>query len=558
MSENITKSNRSIWASPYFLLLVLALGVFMTAMDSYIFVPALPTIVKELNTSLDWVSWTMTIFMLFWTAIMPIAGKLSDIYGRKRIYLLGVGIFTLGSILSSISWDIYSLIAFRAVQAIGAGLVMPAALAAMNSAVSDDKKGKTMGVLMAMAAVAMIIGPNLGGYFIQHFGWRTVFYINIPLGILAILLMLKFTESFGERKQHIDIIGSVLLVGALGSLLLGLVRLETLPFADYTVFPFFAAAFVLAILLILFERHTKEPILDIPLLSRGDVLSLNLAMMATNISLVCAMIYVPSFAQIILKMNVQDSGTILTPLSIGLLVTAIGGGILLDKFGARAMLLLGSIITLVAVFAMAQYVNDSTSLAIVLAVLGGGLGFGMGAFQIIMMSFMPESEKATGSGILNTFKNTGSTVGSVIGGFFLADATHKVVTMNQAFSNIFWFGTAMAVIALVFVVLLIVFGRLVPKYRTQPGKDGRFETIVIESEPSGQIQADGGTATEPLENISRPMASVQETYVDNGLYEINIRLRKDVLDAFRHECFDKEMTKSQVVDRALRSYLGLK
>ncbi len=125
MSENITKSNRSIWASPYFLLLVLALGVFMTAMDSYIFVPALPTIVKDLNTSLDWVSWTMTIFMLFWTAIMPIAGKLSDIYGRKRIYLLGVGIFTLGSILSSISWDIYSLIAFRGLQAIGAGLVMP-------------------------------------------------------------------------------------------------------------------------------------------------------------------------------------------------------------------------------------------------------------------------------------------------------------------------------------------------------------------------------------------------------------------------------------------------
>ncbi len=198
MIENITTGTRkSVWASPYLLLLVLALGVFITALDSYIFVPALPTIVKDLNTSLDWVTWTMTIFMLFMTATFPLAGKLSDIYGRKRMYIIGVGIFTLGSLLSSIAWDIYSLIAFRGLQAIGAGLVFPAAIAAMNSATPEGKKGKTMGALMAMAAVAMIIGPNLGGYFIQHFGWRTVFYINIPLGILAILLMARFEESFG-------------------------------------------------------------------------------------------------------------------------------------------------------------------------------------------------------------------------------------------------------------------------------------------------------------------------------------------------------------------------
>ncbi len=175
-------------------------------------------------------------------------------------------------------------------------------------------------------------------------------------------------------------------------------------------------------------------------------------------------------------------------------MTAIGGGILLDKFGARAMLLLGSIISSVAIFALAQYVNDPTSLAIVLALLGGGLGFGMGAFQIIMMSFMPESEKATGSGILNTFKNTGSTVGSVIGGFFLADATHKIVTLNQAFSNIFWFGTAMAVIALVFVVLLIVFGSMVPKYHMPAGKAAG---------QNGNILADGGTVTNTLENFDK-------------------------------------------------------
>ncbi len=460
MTENITTGTRkSIRTSPYFLMLVLALGVFMTAIDSYIFVPALPTIVSDLDTSFEWVTWTMTIFMLFYAAIMPLAGKLSDIYGRKRIYIVGVGIFTLGSLLSSISWDIYTLIAFRAMQALGAGIVLPAAISAMESATTKDNKGKTMGALMAMAAVAMIIGPNLGGYFIEHFGWRTVFYINIPLGILAILLMLRFEESFGENKQGIDVIGSLLLTGSLAGLILGLTRLETLPFSDITVFPFFGACGLLGILLILFERHTAHPILDIPLIMRGDVLSLNLAQMAVNVCMGCAMIYVPSFAQMILHMNVQDSGTILTPMSVSLMAGAIVGGVLLARYGAKIMLLLGCIAASGAVFYLAGYVVVSTTLAISLAGLGVGLGLGMGAFQLIMLSYMPESEKGTGTGILNTFKNVGSTVGSVIGGFVLADATRQAITFDQAFHEVFWIGFAMAAVSVIFVICLIVLSR---------------------------------------------------------------------------------------------------
>ena len=451
---------KDIWASPYFLLLVLALGVFMTALDSYIFVPALPTIVGDLHTSLDWVTWTMTIFLLFWTAIMPLEGKLSDVYGRKKVYIAGITLFTLGSLASSLSWDIYSLIAFRGLQAIGAGLVLPSALAAINSVSSEDKKGKTMGALMAMAAVAMVIGPNLGGYFIEHFGWRTVFYINIPLGILAILLMLKFKESFGETKERIDVVGSTLLVAALAALLLGLVRLETLPFADITVFPLFIACVLLGLMLFWFERRIQAPILDMPLIMRGDILSLNLAQLAINLSLVCAMFYVPSFAQLVLHMNVQDSGTILTPMSVSLMVTAIVGGVLLDKFGAKAMLLIGCVFASGAAIYLAEYVNDPTSLAIALTSIGIGLGLGMGAFQIIMLSYMPESEKGTGTGILMTFKNVGSTIGSVIGGFFLSDVTRKVATFGQAFHNIFWVGATMAIIAVVMVVFLIVWSQM--------------------------------------------------------------------------------------------------
>ena len=122
-----------------------------------------------------------------------------------------------------------------------------------------------MGALMSASALAMVIGPNIGGFFIEHFGWRSVFYINLPIGILAILLALMFRESFGDTKRHIDFMGSVLLAGGLASLVLGLNRLESLPLTDVTVFPLFLAALLLGVVLYRFENRTNDPILDIPL-----------------------------------------------------------------------------------------------------------------------------------------------------------------------------------------------------------------------------------------------------------------------------------------------------
>ena len=137
MSENVTiKTKKSIFTSPYYVMVVLMIGVFMMMLDAYIFSPALATIVKDFHTSYDLVAWISILYMLISTSVMPLAGKLSDLLGRKRIFIVGVLFFTVGSFLSSLSWDIYSLIAFRGIQAIGGGIIMPAALAAMSSACS--------------------------------------------------------------------------------------------------------------------------------------------------------------------------------------------------------------------------------------------------------------------------------------------------------------------------------------------------------------------------------------------------------------------------------------
>jgi len=461
MSEiSSDKSKNDLWSSTLYILIVLATGIFMTTLDTFIFAPSLPTIVVNFKTSLDWVAWTMTIYLLVVTAVMPLGGKLSDLFGRKKIFIAGITFFTIGSILSSLSWDIYSLIAFRAVQALGGALVMPASMSMVNNSTDKDKRGKTLGILMATSAVALIIGPNLGGYLIQNFGWRSVFLINIPIGILTILMALKLHEHHsvenGIEKPHIDVIGSLLLVGGLASALLGIIRLGTLPLTDITVFPLFITGLFMGILLYFHEKRVSEPILDIPTIMRGNVLSLCLSSLLLFSSFSCVIMYVPSFAQLVLNMNVQDSGMILTSLPVMLIVSGILGGVLIDRFGAKVVLLLGTLITSAGLLGLALSTHNPLSVVIPLAILGLGLGGCMSAFQIIIMSFMPEGKTGSGSGILSTFQNIGTTIGSLIGGFFLIAVSSGAVTYDIAFKNIFWFGWGMSILSALLIVYMIV------------------------------------------------------------------------------------------------------
>ncbi|MGF7117088.1 MFS transporter [Methanobacterium oryzae] len=461
MGEYTTdKTNKkSIGESPFFVMIVLALGVFMTGIDAYIFIPALPTLTKDLNTSFELVSWTLTVLMLFMTAVMPLAGKLSDVFGRKRLYIVGVATFIIGSFAASFSWDIYSLIVSMAIQGIGAGIVLPSAISTMNDSAPEDQRGKTMGVLMAMSSLAMIIGPNIGGFLIQNFGWRTIFYVNIPIGILAIILAFKFKESHGETNPHIDYMGSLLLIGSIATMLLALVRVQTLPFTDITVLPLFIASIVLFISLIKYEKRVSEPILDIPLLKKSKILSLNIAILLSGLATFTAFTYVPTFAQLVLNTNVQNSGLLLTPLSITLLITAILGGVLLDKFGAKRMLLLGSPVLSAGLFWLAYYVTDSISLSVALVLIGIGMGFTTSAFQVLMMSFIPRNEEGTGVGILNTFKGVGGTIGPIAGSFFLGTALSGTITYSHAFSNLFMFGTIVSIIAIILLIIVVIMDR---------------------------------------------------------------------------------------------------
>lgn len=473
--------------SPAYMLAVLAIGVFMAQLDVTIFVPALNSVVSEYKTSFEWVIWTVTIYMLAFTVTMPLAGKISDLYGRKRLYIAGVTLFSIGSLACGLAWDINSLIAFRILQAIGGGVIFPTAIAEIGSSIPVNKRGMAFGILMAVNSVAAIIGPNLGGFLVENLGWRYVFYINPPIGILAILLALKFPETFGEKKHSIDIAGSLLLAGSLLSFMLGIVRLEKLPLTDITVFPLLASSVLFTVVLILYEKRAPEPILNIKLLSRGDILAVNLAALTFGFCFFTIVLYIPSFSQLVLGLGIQESGSILTPLTVSVLIMAVLGGKLMDRYGMTPVILAGAIVISVTLFGVVYLVTGSFSLAVVLLIMGIGVGFCMGSFQNLMLSMVPDKEKGSASGVVNVFMNIGGILGPTAGSFYISGASKKFEemksamapsggmppagmdtqammfkalqeTMGQAFSDIFMLTAMISVLTIVFLAYLIFRG----------------------------------------------------------------------------------------------------
>jgi EmrB/QacA subfamily drug resistance transporter len=455
VSKNVTIINKSLFASPYYVLVVLLLGDFMMGLDALVFAPALVPLVKNLHTTFDLAAWVTIIYILLSTAIMPLAGKMSDIFGRKRVFILGVCLFTLGSLLSSLSWNIYALIVFRAAQALGGGIIMPTAFAAIGSMAPPDKIGKMMGILGSMSALTMIIGPNIGGFVVENFGWRAVFYINLPIGVLTILMALAFRENYGNVSHHIDVIGSILLGLGLGALLLFVNQLGSNPLTDITVFPFVLFALLLGVALYWYEKQTEEPILDMTLIFRGDILSINLASMMVFIGLMCSLGFTATFAQVVLGLSVQDSGTILTPVSLTMFLMSLAGGILLDRVGFRPMMITGGVITAVGLAGMAILVNSSISLIADLVVIGIGAGVGINAIQVALVSVTPRNEKGASMGINATFKGIGMMIAPITGGYLLSEGMKGIIAYRQAFTYLFGVGALTTIIAVGLILYFI-------------------------------------------------------------------------------------------------------
>lgn len=401
----------------------LLVAMLLSSLDQTIFSTALPTIVGELD-GVEHMLWVTTAYLVAATIMMPIYGKLGDLIGRKSLFIIALTLFLVGSVIGGVSADMTTLILGRAVQGLGGGGLMILSQAIIADVVPVRERSKYMGVMGAVFGVSSVIGPLLGGWFTEGIGWRWAFWINIPLGLLAVLFAVIFLKlPKHTTKVRLDIWGivtmavavtSIILVTSWGgtqyewnsALIIGLIITAVLA----------SAAFVLA------EYKAAEPIIPLKLFKSRNFVLATAAGLVIGVSMFGALAYLPTYLQMVTGVSATVSGYLMVPMVVGLMISAIGTGAIASRTGRYKWMPLASMVVLAIAFVLMSTLTPSTSIWIsmtYLFLLGFGIGLGMQILVLIVQNSFPNREVGTATASNNFFREIGASLGgAVVGAMF--------------------------------------------------------------------------------------------------------------------------------------------
>ena len=390
------------------------LSLFLASMESTVVATAMPTIVGQLG-GLEHYSWVFSAFMLASTTTVPLYGKLSDIYGRRNIYIIAMALFLIGSILCGRAETLTQLIFARALQGIGAGGIMPLAFILIGEMFSLEQRTKMQGVFSGVWGVSSIAGPLLGGFIVDQLSWHWIFYINVIPGLLAgaLVAFAWKDQARASERPAVDYTGAVLLTAGVILLLLGLMELGT-----SRSWILLAGAFALFLILIVVERRAADPILPIPLF-RDSLFSTAVAHgLFTGWAVFGTISFIPLFVQSVLGANATQAGITVTPMLLGWVGASILGTRILLKVGYRRLSLYGTGVFAVGATLLAFAGTTSTQILVMVFVtmMGMGMGFSIPAFVIAVQTTAERRHLGTATSMLQFSRSMGGTLGvSVMG-----------------------------------------------------------------------------------------------------------------------------------------------
>ncbi len=404
----------------------LMLGVLVAALDQTVVGTAMPKIIASLG-GMTLYSWTFTAYMLSSTSMVPIFGKLSDIYGRRRFFLLGIIVFMVGSWLSGISQTMEQLIIFRGIQGVGAAAIMPIALAAIADIFPPAQRSRIQGLMAGVWGVASILGPLMGGYIADNLSWRWVFYVNIPVGILSIAVVYfnLHDRPHPNVKRKVDYPGVVLLLSGLLPLLLAL----SLGGKDYawdspTIIGLFLVAAVMLVLFPIVESRAEEPLIPLALF-RNSIFTVSVINgFLIGVSIFGAMVFLPLFLQAVGGASATSSGLMLTPMMLAMMGTSALGGYLMSRIGYRKIALVSMATMVFGFYLVATMDAHSTGQQAMLYMVIAGLGMGptMPLFLIAVQNSVEYSRLGVATSAIQFFRSVGGTVGVTVLGALLASS----------------------------------------------------------------------------------------------------------------------------------------
>jgi EmrB/QacA subfamily drug resistance transporter len=392
------------------------LGMFLASLDQTIVSTALPTIVGDFHRS-DLLSWVITAYLLASTASTPLWGKAGDLYGRKRVFQLAIVVFLVGSALCGASQNMYELIAFRGVQGIGGGGLISLVFAIIGDVISPRQRGRYQGYFGAVFGVSSVVGPLAGGFFVDNLSWRYIFYINLPLGILALIVTNRVLKlPVRTREVQIDWWGALLLVGGVSSILLATQSGgKTYAWTSWQVVGLFALGAALLVGFAVREYMTAEPILPLNLFRIQIFTVSNIISFVSGIAMFGALAFLPQFLQLVHGVSATESGLLLLPLLIGVLSMSIASGLYISRTGNyRWFPLVGTVLVTVGLVLLTR-IGAHTSLAIVgldILVFGAGLGLFMQVLTLVVQNAVPRTQMGVATSSVTFFRSMGGTIGA--------------------------------------------------------------------------------------------------------------------------------------------------
>ena len=394
------------------------LGMFLSALDQTIVGPVLPKIVSDLNGT-DFYTWAVTIYLLTSTVTVPIYGKLSDLYGRKPILMIGIAFFLAGSALSGLSQEMWQLVLFRGIQGLGAGALFPIALAIIGDLFTPAERGKYQGLFGLVFGTAFLAGPAIGGFLTDTFSWHAIFYVNIPIGALALAVIWYLLPNIKhvERAGRIDYLGVVTIVLALVPILIGFTIAETDGFGAPVVWAWIGAGLAFLVAFVFVERRAADPIVPLHLFRNRTFSFSMVSIFFATFGFGAVIIFLPLYFLIVEGVSYTDSGYRLLPFMLGLIIASITSGQIVSRTGRYKPVIIVGIATLIVGMGLLTQLRagvDDLMLAAWMFIAGLGVGPTFAVFTIVVQNSVPFKELGAATSDLTLFRQIGTTVGIAV------------------------------------------------------------------------------------------------------------------------------------------------
>lgn len=437
--ENIVQNDKSLLTNKSNKVLVmvgLIIGLIFSELDETVVNTAMPTIIRDLG-GLSMYGWVAGVYMLALSAFMPILGKLADLFGRKKIYLISMAFFIGGSIVCGLSQSMTMLLIGRGIQGIGAGGLMPLAMTISSDLFPVEQRAKVQGFMGPIMFIPMLLGPLMGGFFVDQVSWHWIFFVNIPVGVLAaILLASGLKETTEKKKVIIDWAGAILLISAIISLLITpvLIENEGLTWGSPTIISLLCLGTVLIGLFIWVESKVREPIVPLHLFKNRNILVLSMIVFAVGIGLMGSFASFPYFAQNVLGLTPTEAGYLTLPMMVGAILSAMISGFLLTKVRYRELFGIAFIMPIIGFYLFSHMNIHTTIVQIIIFFLITGLGLGVmfGGDNLIVQESVDKEHKGIALATVPLFQSIGATVGvSIFGTLLSSTLTSKLGTLGN-------------------------------------------------------------------------------------------------------------------------------